>query len=143
LNAAVEAARAGEQGAGFAVVAEEVRSLAMRAADAARNTSTLIASITKRVQAGTEIVLKSQEPFQNAAENSTKVGTILSNITTTSKEHADGINHVTSAIAQMDVVTQKNAKRAQDSVDISEQVSTKTDKIQILIEDIRISIKGD
>ncbi|MBT3237118.1 MAG: hypothetical protein HN353_14265 [Bdellovibrionales bacterium] len=142
LNAAVEAARAGEQGAGFAVVADEVRNLAMRAADAARNTSNLIAGITTRVEAGAEIVDKSQEPFNNAAENSVKVGTILGNIASSSKEQADGINQVTSAIAQMDAVTQRNAKTAQDSADISRDMNSRTTQLVALISDIETIVTG-
>ncbi|MBF0477375.1 MAG: MCP four helix bundle domain-containing protein [Deltaproteobacteria bacterium] len=114
LNAAVEAARAGEVGAGFAVVANEVRSLAMRAAEAARNTSALIENTRKKVTTGTELVTKTKEDFCNVATTSQKVGELIGEIAAASTEQAQGIGQINKAIVEVDTVTQRNASSAEE-----------------------------
>jgi methyl-accepting chemotaxis protein-like sensor len=94
LNAAVESARAGEAGAGFSVVAEEVRNLAMRSANAARNTAELIAETGKNVHEGTELVSGTDTAFLNVAESVTKVVDLIAEIAVSSNHQAEGIEHI-------------------------------------------------
>lgn len=114
LNAAVEAARAGEAGAGFAVVADEVRNLAMRAADAAKNTATLIEGTVNKVKDGAGLVTRTNGAFGTVATNSAKIGELVAEIAAASGEQADGIDQVSKAIAEMDKVTQNNAANAEE-----------------------------
>ncbi len=114
LNAAVEAARAGEAGAGFAVVAEEVRSLAMRSAEAARNTSQIIEGTIHKVQEGARLVNSANEDFNIVQNNVTKVTGLINEIDHASEEQAVGIEELNKAVAEMDSVTQQNADSAED-----------------------------
>jgi methyl-accepting chemotaxis protein len=114
LNAAVEAARAGEVGAGFAVVADEVRNLAMRAAEAAKNTSTLMEDIVKKIRAGGELVTLTNTAFQQVSSGSDKVVNLIGEIVGASQEQSQGIDQINQAIAQMNGVTQQNAASAEE-----------------------------
>jgi len=114
LNAAVEAARAGEAGAGFAVVADEVRNLAMRAADAAKNTASLIEETVKKIKDGSVIVDTTNEAFGKVAASSGKVGELLVEIAAASNEQAQGIEQINIAVVEMDKVTQQNAASSEE-----------------------------
>jgi methyl-accepting chemotaxis protein-1 (serine sensor receptor) len=109
LNAAVEAARAGEQGRGFAVVAGEVRSLAQRSADAAKEIKTLIGTSVERVELGTAQVDKAGATMAEIVGAIRRVSDIVGEISAASTEQATGVGQVGEAITQMDKVTQQNA----------------------------------
>ena len=114
LNAAVEAARAGEAGAGFAVVAEEVRNLALRAAEAARNSSNLVADIVGKIRSGEQLVNATNHEFVEIKTSSHKVVELMGGIATASEEQSQGIDQINTAIQQMNSVTQENAASAEE-----------------------------
>lgn len=113
LNAAVEAARAGEHGKGFAVVATEVRSLAGRSADAAKEIKTLINSSVERVEIGAELVDRAGKTMQEVVSNIDLVNTYMERISKESAEQSLAVSQVKEAITQLDDVTQKNATLVQ------------------------------
>lgn len=115
LNASVEAARAGEQGRGFAVVATEVRNLASRSADAAKEIKTLIQDSQSKVQAGAELVTESGETLTEIVNSVKKVGDIVAEIAASSAEQASGIDQVNQAVTSMDEITQQNAALAEET----------------------------
>ena len=113
LNAAVEAARAGEAGAGFAVVANEVRNLALRATEAAKSTSDLIEDIAGKVKNGEKLVGATDGAFGKVIESATKVTELMSEIAVASEEQSQGIDQINKAVAEMNQVTQQNAASAE------------------------------
>ena len=115
LNASVEAARAGEQGRGFAVVATEVRNLASRSADAAKEIKTLIQDSQGKVEAGAELVTESGETLTEIVNAVKKVGDIVAEIAASSAEQASGIDQVNQAVTSMDDITQQNAALAEET----------------------------
>ena len=115
LNAAVEAARAGEAGAGFAVVAEEVRALAQRCAQAARETTTSIEDSIQKAGNGVTISAKVATLLQQIVENARKVDELIAEIATASQEQTQGLNQIVTAVSQMDKVTQSLAAGAEES----------------------------
>ncbi|MDM8523009.1 methyl-accepting chemotaxis protein [Desulfococcaceae bacterium HSG8] len=109
LNATVEAARAGEAGAGFGVVANEVRNLAMQAAKAAKDTAVLIESTVGMIDNGARLVSKTNAAFSEMAQTFTQVGELITEISGASDEQAKGIEQINKAAAKMDSVTRENA----------------------------------
>ena len=109
LNAAVEAARAGEQGRGFAVVATEVRSLAQRSAEAAREIKQLIGDSVRTVEAGSALAGQAGQTMDEVVASVQRVNAIIDEIAVASVEQRDGIEQISMAVSQMDGVTQQNA----------------------------------
>ena len=143
LNAAVEAARAGEAGAGFAVVAEEVRNLAMRAAEAAKNTSALIETTVIKIKDGSNLVSKTNEAFLEVAASASKVGELVGEISAASNEQAQGIDQITKAVAEMDKVTQETAAHAEESASASEEMNAQAEQMKHVTAELMNIIGGN
>ncbi len=143
LNAAVEAARAGEAGAGFAVVADEVRNLALRAAEAAKTTSSLIEGTSKKVKEGAEYVQRSNSAFTQVMDNTSKIGDLIGEIAAASSEQAKGIDQVNIAVSEMESVTQQNAASAEESASASEEMNAQAEQMKSIVNDLVILVSGD
>jgi methyl-accepting chemotaxis protein len=139
LNAAVEAARAGEQGRGFAVVAGEVRSLAQRSANAAREIKTLIGSSTERVEAGTRLVQEAGASMQDIVDGVERVSQIISEIRSAAEQESDGIGQVNSAVAQLDQMTQQNAALVEQSAAAAESLKSQAQTLTTVVSKFRLA----
>ena len=115
LNASVEAARAGEQGRGFAVVANEVRNLAGRSADAAKDIKKLVEESIGQVDTGSNLVNQAGKSLEGIVHGVKRVSVLMGEIATASREQAQGIDQVNTAVSQMDSVTQQNASLVEES----------------------------
>ncbi|MBE9537164.1 MAG: hypothetical protein IMF07_08290, partial [Proteobacteria bacterium] len=142
LNAAVEAARAGEHGKGFAVVAEEVRNLAGRSAEAAKNTASLIEGSTAKAKEGSDLANEAGVVLDEIVTNVTKVSDLIADIASASREQAEGINQVTTAITQMDQVTQQNSALSEESASASEELNSQSETLKELVFDMVSVISG-
>ncbi|MCX7634923.1 MAG: methyl-accepting chemotaxis protein [Syntrophales bacterium] len=141
LNAAVEAARAGEAGAGFAVVAEEVRNLAMRSAEAARKTEEIIGEMTREIKEGIELVTKTLQEFYVMGEEGKKTNTLIKEIDQAMHEQAQGIEQINRAIAEMDKVTQQTAANAEETASAAEELSAQASQMRSFVADL-IALTG-
>ncbi len=142
LNAAVEAARAGEAGAGFAVVADEVRALAMRAAEAAKNTASLIEGTVNKVKEGTQQVDKAAQAFSQVAETTGKVKDLVEEIAAASSEQAQGVEQVNKAVNEMNQVTQQVAANAEESASASEEMSAQSKQMKGVVGELVVLVVG-
>jgi methyl-accepting chemotaxis protein len=140
LNAAVEAARAGEAGAGFAVVAGEVRNLAMRSAEAARNTAGLIEGTVKKIQDGSQIVEKTGAAFEKVSTSVGKAEGLVGEIASASREQDQRIEQIRFSITQLDKTTQQNAANAQGTASAAEKLNAQAGKMEEFASDLMMVI---
>lgn len=126
LNAAVEAARAGDHGRGFAVVAGEVRNLAQKSADAAKNIAALINESVNRINQGTKLASDSGVVLNEINKDVDNVSEMIKHISVASEEQLVGVNQVYTAINQMDTVTQQNAALVEETSAASESMSAQS-----------------
>ena len=142
LNAAVEAARAGEHGKGFAVVAEEVRALAQRSSEAARQIKILIEDTVGKITAGDVMVTKSGEAMNEIREFIDRLAQSMEEITASSAEQAVGADNVNKAIAQIDSMTQKNATVVEQLAGMSEKLSIEAERLAHAVGQFKVSEQG-
>ena len=133
LNAAVEAARAGEQGRGFAVVAGEVRKLAQRSADAAKEIKALITDSVAKVENGGKLVDQAGQTLKEIMTAIKKVSDIVAEMAAAAREQANGIEQVNKAVMQMDQVTQQNAALVEETASASQSMDDQTQQLQRLM----------
>ncbi|OYX98352.1 MAG: chemotaxis protein [Caulobacter sp. 35-67-4] len=138
LNAGVEAARAGEAGRGFAVVAQEVRALAQRSADAAKEIKVHIGDSNRQVEAGVKLVGRTGEALQRIAAQVSAIDGIISEIAASAQEQAAGLSQVNTAVNQMDQGTQQNAAMVNRSAEASRDLVSEADGLAGLVGRFRI-----
>ncbi len=142
LNAAVEAARAGEAGKGFAVVAEEVRNLAQRSAEAARNTATLIETSQQSADGGVKATQEVGAILHEITGSVDRVKQLVGDVATASREQAEGIGEINTAVSRLDQVTQTNAASAEESAAASQDLERQADTVKHAVMDLLQLING-
>jgi methyl-accepting chemotaxis protein len=138
LNAAVEAARAGEQGRGFAVVAAEVRNLAQRSAQSAREIKTLIEASVSNINYGTDLVTQAGSTMDELMGGVRNVATLMGEIMSSSREQSTGIQQVNQAINQLDSTTQQNAALVQEVSSASLSMSEQTRQLELVVASFKL-----
>jgi methyl-accepting chemotaxis protein len=142
LNAGVEAARAGEAGKGFAVVAQEVRELAQRSAQAAKEIKGLIRNSSEEVATGVKLVSETGEALRMIQDNILAVNAHMEAITSSAREQATGLSEVNSAVNQMDQVTQQNAAMVEETNAASATLAEETARLRQLIDGFVLAESG-
>ena len=142
LNAAVEAARAGEHGKGFAVVADEVRNLAQRAAEAARETTKLIEDSVNNAKQGGKVAEAVGRELGTIVGEINKVSDLVGEITKASEEQAEGVDQINTAVSQMDKVTQINASGAEEAASAAEELAGQAETVKSMVGDLVAIARG-
>ncbi|UCZ74914.1 methyl-accepting chemotaxis protein [Dickeya zeae] len=139
LNAAVEAARAGEQGRGFAVVAGEVRNLAQRSAQAAREIAALIAESVSRIDTGSMLASEAGDAMQKILRSVSRVNDIIGDIAAASDEQRRGIEQIASAVSELDATTQQNAALVTASASSASSLEEQSVQLEALVSHFRLA----
>ncbi|OYW99550.1 MAG: chemotaxis protein [Caulobacter vibrioides] len=139
LNAGVEAARAGEAGRGFAVVAQEVRALAQRSADAAKEIKTLISTSTQQVGAGVNLVGQTGEALNRIVEQVATIDNLVKEISASASEQSTGLNEVNTAVNQMDQVVQQNAAMVEEATAATHSLKSEAKALAEMVARFRVT----